>query len=238
MDIYYFESVPSTNTTLLDLSKKGAKSWTVCWTSDQTGGRGYAGNKWRIDKNQNLAVSILIKNELSRSELIYFNQWACNVVHQYLSQLSDRVFIKWPNDIIVFNKKVCGILIETHKADNQLNIITGIGLNINQKDYAGLPKAGSLFTQTGSEYDIQEILSGLLTELEESYHLIENKEWNLIANHYNNHLFRKDEVSSFKSKDKVFNGIIRSVDDFGRLIVELEDGALKAYQHKEIELLY
>jgi len=238
MEIYYFESVPNTNTALLDLSKKGAKSWTICWTSSQTQGRGYAGNEWKTEKGKNIAVSVLINNELNHQELVYFNQWVCNVICQYLSQLSSRVFIKWPNDIIVMNKKVCGILIETYKHDNQLSIILGIGLNVNQKDYPELPKAGSLFTQTGKEYDLEEILSDLLTELKKSYPKIENKEWDSIKKEYNQQLFRKDKVSSFKSNNEIFNGIIREVDKSGLLVVESEDKIIKAYRHKEIELLY
>jgi len=238
MEIYRFDSIPSTNTALAQLSKKGAKSWTVIWTSNQTQGRGYAGNEWKTEKGMNLAFSVLINSQLNHPELIYFNQWVCNIIHRYLSRFSNEVFIKWPNDIIVRNKKVCGILIETHKSDNQLNIISGVGLNVNQKDYSRLPKAGSLLTQTGKEYDLEEILSGLLTEMENSYHQIENEEWEEISLNYNRYLFRKDEIRSFKTNDEIFNGIIKQVNHSGFLVLELENGRVKTYQHKEIELLY
>jgi len=238
MEIYRFDSIPSTNTALAELSKKGAKSWTVIWTSNQTQGKGYAGNEWKTEKEMNLAFSVLINSKLTHVELIYFNQWVCNVIHHYLSRFSNEVFIKWPNDIIVRNKKVCGILIETHKSDNQLNIISGIGLNVNQKDYPGLPKAGSLLTQTGKAYDIEEILSGLLTEMKNSYHQVENKEWEKISLNYNRHLFRRDMMSKFIVNKNEFEGIIKEVDPHGQLIVEDSNGKTISFQHKEIELIY
>lgn len=238
MEIHQYDLASSTNTVLLEMSKKDAKSWTVVWTSNQTQGKGYAGNTWNSEKDKNLAVSILIKNDLDYKEMIFFNQWICISVCELLEKYSDDVCVKWPNDIIIKNKKVCGILIETHKSEDQLNIIVGIGLNINQTQFENLQKAGSLATQTNQFYDIEEILSCLLTKLENSYSLIENKEWDFIIKNYNSKLFRKDKVSVFKKGNELFNGIIQFVDDAGLLNLKLEDESVYKFKHKEIELLY
>lgn len=238
MEIHRYDSASSTNTVLLEMSKKDAKSWTVVWTSNQTQGKGYAGNSWNSEKDKNLAVSILIINDLNYKELIFLNQWVCNSVCELLEQYSDEVCVKWPNDIIIKNKKVCGILIETHKSDNQLNIIIGMGLNINQTNFENLNKAGSLATQTNQFYDIEEILSGLLTKLKDSYNLIQNKEWYSIIESYNSKLFRKGKVSVFKKENELFNGIIQSVDKSGLLHVKLENESINKFKHKEIELMY
>lgn len=238
MEIHHYESVSSTNAVLMEMSKKSAKSWTVIWTADQTNGKGYSGNLWLSEKNKNLAVSILIKSDLNYKELIFFNQWVCNCICEFLEIYSDEVEVKWPNDIIVKNKKVCGILIETYKSENQLNIISGIGLNVNQTNFKNLPKAGSMATQTKENYDLEEILSGLLTKLENSYHLIENKNWQQIIETYNSKLFRKDLISDFKVADEIFNGTIQSVDEFGILHVKLENNEVKSFKNKEIELMY
>src|SRR5690606_41820203 len=126
MEIQYYPSIPSTNTAALEMSKKGAKSWTVLWTTEQTQGRGYAGNKWLSQKGENMAFSVLIINNLNYDELIFFNQWVSNTVCEFLQGLSKEVYVKWPNDIVIGNKKVCGILIETYKTDNQMHIVTGV----------------------------------------------------------------------------------------------------------------
>ena len=238
MEILRYDSLSSTNAVLLEMSKKSAKSWTAIWTSDQTQGKGYAGNVWTSEKNQNIAVSLLIVNDLNYSELIYFNQWVCNCICELLGNYSNEVFVKWPNDIIIKNKKVCGVLIETYKSDNQMNIIIGIGLNVNQEDYSHLPKAGSIFTQTGKKLDLEEILSDLLTKLESSYDFIQNKDWNSIIETYNSNLFRKNKVSAFQSENQIFNGIIQEVNELGLLKVKLENNEFKEFKHKEIELLY
>ncbi|MGB6083579.1 biotin--[acetyl-CoA-carboxylase] ligase [Moheibacter sp.] len=238
MEIYHFESLPSTNSKLLELSKKNAKSWTVVSTFEQTAGKGYSGNQWTSEPNKNIAVSVLIKSELNYSELIYFNQWLCNTVAEYLKRFSDEVYVKWPNDIIIHNKKVCGILIETHRSESQLNIISGIGVNVNQTDFKLLPKAGSLATQTGKEFDLEEILSDLLTELVSSYRQIENREWENIFSNYNQNLFRLNQASEFMIKEEEFEAIIRGVDESGQLILENAAGELMKYPHKSIELIY
>ena len=238
MEIYHFESLPSTNSELIEMSKKNAKSWTVVYTFRQSNGKGYAGNQWSSEPDKNLAVSVLIKSVLSYDELIYFNQWLCYSDANYLSQFSDEIYVKWPNDIIIQNKKVCGILIETHKSDNELNIISGIGVNVNQTNFQNLEKAVSLKNQTQKEFDLKEILSGLLTELKNNYEWVEAKDWEKIKNLYNQRLFRVNQISLFKKEEKEFQGIIRGIDKFGQLMVETSDGKTHPFKYKEIELKY
>ena len=237
MEIHRYESLSSTNSELFELSKKNAKSWTVIWTSHQTEGKGYSGNTWISEPGKNIAVSVLIKSDLNYAELIYFNQWVCNVISDFLSTYTDEVSVKWPNDIIIKNKKVCGVLIETHKIDNQINIITGIGLNVNQTNFDLLPKAGSLATQTQEKYQLEEILSGLLTELEKSYYLVENKDWKTISLDYNKHLFLLNQTSEFIRNGELIGGIIRGVNDEGQLEIEINQ-KIHHFKHKEIELKY
>lgn len=238
MEIHKFDTIPSTNSALMDFSKKNAKSWTVFWTSNQTNGRGYSGNHWESNKDQNLAVSVLIKTELTYQELIYFNQWISNVVRKVISSYVPSAFVKWPNDIIAETKKVSGILVETYKHENQMNIVVGVGVNVNQTHFGELSKAGSLASITGQNYILEEILSDFLTEMQDSFVQIELKQWEYIQNTYLTHLFRKDVPSEFLKNQEIFSGIIRGVDSSGLLLVELSNGELKTFQHKEVELIY
>lgn len=238
MEIHKFDTIPSTNSALMDFSKKDAKSWTVFWTSNQTNGRGYSGNHWESNKDQNLAVSVLIKTELTYQELIYFNQWISNVVRKVISSYVPSTFVKWPNDIIAETKKVSGILVETYKHENQMNIVVGVGINVNQTHFGELSKAGSLASITGKNYDIEEILSDFLTEMQASFVQIEQKQWDKIHSDYLDYLFRKDRTSEFHIDNEFFNGIIRGVDSNGLLMVELENSEVRSYYHKQIELIY
>lgn len=238
MEIHKFESIPSTNSALIEFSKKNAKSWTVFWTTNQTDGRGYSGNQWLVQSGQNLAVSVLIKSELAYNELIFFNQWVSNCLQSCLSSHLDQVFVKWPNDIIAQEKKICGVLIETHKVGNELNMIIGMGININQMNFDGISKAGSMASLTHKNFNIEEILSELLTELESKYHQIEQKQWDNILTTYNLNLFRKNIISHFRSNNEDWKGIILEADNNGLLLIQLENGSIKKFQHKEVELIY
>lgn len=238
MEILRLKSIPSTNSALLEMSKKSAKSWTAVWTSHQTSGRGYAGNVWVSQKDKNIAVSVLIDSELGYDELIYFNQWAAVCIRNFLSDYISDIYVKWPNDILAHNKKIVGVLIETHKSHNSLKIILGIGLNVNQKEFPDLTHASSLALLGGKDFDLEEILSGLLTNLKNHYWVVENKDWKTILEDYNHYLFRRNQISLFKINGEIQQGIIRKVDEKGLLWVEFEKGNLQSFQHKEIEMIY
>lgn len=238
MEIHKFNSIPNTNSLLIEESKKGAKTWTVYWTDNQTAGRGYTGNSWQVEPYKNLQISVLIKSELDYKDLFFFNQWVCNCIYDLLAVYTDDVNVKWPNDIIIKGKKVCGILIETNKSKEFLNIITGIGLNVNQTDYSNFPKGGSMATQTGRQFELEEVLNKLLQIMFDSYVLIENKDWESIRETYNSRLFRRNIMSQFKKDGKIFRGKILDIDDNGSLRVETEDGMIRSFMHKEVELIY
>lgn len=238
MDILYYKSIPNTNTKLLELSKKNAKSWTALWTANQTKGRGYSGNKWNAEPNQNIALSLLIVSELNYDELIYFNQWISNSVASVLKRICNQVYVKWPNDLIIADKKVCGILIETRKRGNEMFIVTGIGLNVNQTNFENTPKASSLRLLTDQEYDLKVILSEILTEFKSTYYQIENKDWIKISEIYESALFKKDELGVFKENNLIFEAIIQGVSPKGELILKMRDGQIRYFAHKAVELLY
>lgn len=237
MKIISFENLPNTNDYLSDLSKKDAKSWTVIHAFNQTSGRGYAGNEWKIVPNENLTFSLLIKSNLDYMELIYLNQWIANSIYKSLSTYSEGFEIKWPNDIILNSKKVCGILIENSKQQQIMNSIIGIGLNLNQTDFNHLPKASSLANETARTYDIMTILNEIVDTFMQEYHLIEDRKFNEISDFYNQHLFRKDVISEFIEKQEHKKGIIREATNKGSLIVEI-DGERREFLHKQIELIF
>ena len=169
MDLIIFDTLPNTNEFLMEMSKKDANSWTVIYAKNQTKGKGYAGNEWKVIVGENLTFSFLLKTAYSFQELIYFNQWISNTICSFLKQFSANVKVKWPNDIILNNKKVCGILIENHRTNGVMNSVIGIGINVNQTDFNHLPKAISLNIATDKKYDIEEILTDLMRGFEKEF---------------------------------------------------------------------
>jgi birA, biotin-[acetyl-CoA-carboxylase] ligase region len=210
---------------------------TAVFTFNQTKGRGQYGNIWKVMPNENLAYSLAIKTSKINISDISLNYYTAIIVRDFLDNLTkETTKIKWPNDIILNGKKVCGILIEKKKINNDEFYIIGIGINVLQTDFTNLPKAGSIYSVTGININLlkfvekfhQNIIARLNQVLPEESILTE----------YNSNLFRKEEISVFQKNDLRQNGIIKNADKSGFLWIDLENEGLQKFFHKEIEMLY
>ena len=237
MEIITFDSLPNTNDYLRELTKKGAKSWTVIHAFNQTEGRGYAGNVWKVEQNLNLTFSLLIKSKLEYKDLIVLNEWVAYCLFVHLKNYTSNVEIKWPNDIIVNNKKLCGILIENFKLGEEMNSIVGIGVNLNQTDFNQFPKASSLANETDKSYDIVSFLTELLLVFKNNFQLIEENSFELIHNLYNEHLFKRNIQANFKIDGELVSGKIISCTKQGTLLVKI-NGECREFLHKQLELIF
>ncbi|MPT32093.1 MAG: biotin--[acetyl-CoA-carboxylase] ligase [Chryseobacterium sp.] len=210
---------------------------TAVFTFNQIKGRGQYGNIWKVMPNENLAYSLAIKTSKVNISDISLNYYTAIIVRDFLDNLTkETTKIKWPNDIILNGKKVCGILIEKKKINNDEFYIIGIGINVLQTDFTNLPKAGSIYSVTGININLlkfvekfhQNIIARLNQVLPEESILTE----------YNSNLFRKEEITVFQKNELRQNGIIKNADKSGFLWIDLEDEGLQKFFHKEIEILY
>ena len=236
--LFYIQQCSSTNDEIINLLKShdGIRELTL-YTFDQTKGRGQYGKTWDTAPNQNLAFSMaLLQNEVSQSDNL-FNFHTANILRDFIAKKTEtKVEVKWPNDIIIHHKKVSGMLIEKKKIGKNVYFIVGIGLNLLQRNFQNLPKAGSILTQTKKEFDLEnwtkEMHAFFLEKVFESVSLEE------ILDQYHHFLFKKDKVSVFEIDKIRQNGIIKKVDEQGYLWIDLENEGLKRFYHKEIKLLY
>ena len=152
----------------------------------------------------------------------------------------EAVRIKWPNDILSENKKLCGILIENvFKGTTLKHSIVGIGLNVNQQHFEALPKASSIKCLTQTHQDLDTLLYAILLALEEFYNRLKAEEYDSLKREYLTFLFRKNKPSTFKNTEgQMFVGIIKGISEKGALQVLLEDDVLQTFTLKEISLLY
>ena len=236
--LFYIQQCSSTNDEIINLLKShdGIRELTL-YTFDQTKGRGQYGNTWDTAPNQNLAFSMaLLQNEVSQSDNL-FNFHTANILRDFIAKKTEtKVEVKWPNDIIIHHKKVSGMLIEKKKIGKNVYFIIGIGLNLLQRNFKNLPKAGSILTQTKKEFDLENWTKEMHTFfLEKVFEPISSEE---ILDQYHHFLFKKDEVSVFEIGKIRQNGIIKKVDGQGYLWIDLENEGLKRFYHKEIKLLY
>lgn len=211
---------------------------TVVITGNQTSGRGQRGNTWFSEPGKNLTFSILIKP----SFLIVKNQFYLNVafslgLFDYLTKvLGTGVKVKWPNDIYVNGKKICGILIENHiQAQHIQHSIVGIGLNVNQRQHL-VPTATSMNLENWKDYNLEEVLPKLLEALEKRFLQLRSQDFKKLNDDYLASLYWRGEQHVFKSKDNTFEGTILGIDETGKLEVETKVGTIH-FDIKEIEFL-
>lgn len=234
--LFFLEKCNSTNEQIFDFITPENREPIALYTFNQTNGKGQYGNSWECAANLNLAFSIAQRvSGFSSSHTIRNFCTAVGLADFLAIMTNSPVQIKWPNDIIIRNKKVAGILSEMRNVNGTTFFVTGIGLNILQKDFSQLPKAGSLLTQTGLEFNPREIAVALFEHLSLTNDDCESER---ILDKFNEKLYRKNQVSVLEKKGVRQNGIIKYADADGYLWIDFEDEGLQKFFHKEIELLY
>lgn len=243
MHLIKLNATDSTNSYLRALStEKVLEDYTIVTASHQTKGRGQLGAIWDSEKDKNLICSVFKRHVELPIEKHFFISIvvSLSIVRALQKFQIPRLHIKWPNDILSEQKKICGILIENVIKQNAMEgSIIGIGLNINQTSFIELPNAASLRMLMGNVYNELEILEGIVNELRVHFNRLNLGEYVKLKAEYENLLFRKNKPSTFKHIDgHLFPGYIQGVNDSGLLQVLLEDDLIKAFDLKELKLLY
>lgn len=233
--LIYFNNCASTQDELIDFLNQHylSEDFLAVYTFNQTKGRGQYGNSWENLPEENLAYSFALKTKNINISDTCFNFYTAILVRDFIANLTKtEVKIKWPNDLILKNKKICGMLFEKNKN----YFVVGIGINILQENFKNLPKAGSVLSQTGLSFELKAFTESLNQYLFE--HLVQKEIPNNILELYQLNLYRKNEVSVFEKNEVRQNGIIQKVDENGYIWIDLENEGLQKFFHKEIELLY
>ncbi len=148
----------------------------------------------------------------------------------------EEVKIKWPNDILVRKKKICGMLIENSIQGETINqSVIGIGLNINQTDFP-IDTATSLSLVTQNQFDLNEELNSLIEKIEKRYLQLRSGKLHELKAEYLQNLLGMNQNRKFISNENEFEGLIRTVSDLGELVVET-DGIERFFSMKEISFV-
>lgn len=242
MKVIKLDAIDSTNEFLKGLSnKQELENFTVVTAESQTKGKGQMGAVWASEPSKNLIMSVLVKDFLLDICQIYNLNIAVSlaVISVLESYKIPDLSIKWPNDIMSYNKKIGGILIENSiKSDGAIISIVGLGLNVNQTNFKNLPKASSLAAVCGKQFDKEELLFSIMDKIESNI-----KSWKQHANiawsEYAGKLFKKGIPMPFSDQNNQnFMGIIQGISPIGKLQVLLEDDSISEFDIKEIQMLY
>ena len=228
---YY--TLNSSNTLAAQKAANGATEGTVIVAEEQTAGRGRHGREWQSSAGQNLLFSIVLRPSGAPSSLgrlmLYLSLGMFAVIERWCTPLP--VSIKWPNDILILQKKCCGILIESSLSNNQEinSLILGIGVNVNQLHFPEELEAGvtSLALANGRPLPRAPLLADILLSLEHEYLLFQGDESadKLVAR-YAKHLYRKGQRVTLNKKEpaEIIKGTLMGVQEDGGLILLTETG--------------
>lgn len=239
--IIRLEEVRSTNDYALHLlSENPPEEGLIILATQQTSGKGQAGNAWESEAGKNLTLSIILKPSfLKPSKQFYLSEITALSLRDLVNEYVKNVRIKWPNDIYVNNDKIAGILIENSFVGNQLEYsVIGTGLNVNQKSFPeNLPNPTSLYRKTGSELELSEVLQKLIQYMDHYYNLLLNQRYTEIRKSYLSRLYRFNETHSFKTAHGIIKGRITGVSENGQLEIASISGEYLYFGFKEIEFL-
>lgn len=249
--IHWFDTIDSTNTRLL-ADKEALPDRSVYAALFQTAGRGQKGNRWESRPGENLTFSILFKPEgIPAREQFILSQVVALGLLDFLRTEQVEATIKWPNDIYIGDRKVCGTLIEPTLSGGLLrSAVAGIGLNLNQSAFdPSLPNPTSLGLVTGQSYDLKatltRVLAPIFSRCDKLYSAYARNGYDA---EYMEHLYRRGEWHSFevmpatevptehRSGERLTARIL-GIDNAARLLLEHADGTLHPYSFKEIKYI-
>ncbi|MDM1346753.1 biotin--[acetyl-CoA-carboxylase] ligase [Myroides marinus] len=243
MNIIKLDAIGSTNTYLKEiLTHSNLENFTVVVTENQFQGKGQRGSVWVDEKGSSLTFSVLVKDLLSSPEYVFdLNILVALSVQQSLIKMLNLPFnIKWPNDILSYNKKIGGILIENIiKATGETLSVVGIGINVNQEDFSHLPQATSLYKACGHKIDKEELMYAIIDMLTSYCDKYRVEGSDFIWEEYKRNLYRINVPSAFElPSGERFMGIIVGVTRYGLLEVKKEDDSVELFEIKQLKLLY
>jgi len=235
-EVLYYPSVTSTNDIARRQALRKAPEGTAVIADRQTTGRGRLKRQW-VSPQGNIAVTVVLYPD--RKNLQYLTMLAAIAVQHSIEKTTGlKCQLKWPNDVLINNKKVCGILLESHAETESVKYaIVGIGINVNMKlvDYPEITSiATSLVDESGKEVSRLVLLRNLFIEMEKLYVDLQAGETPL--KEWRDSLITIGKKIHVRSGDELFEGICESVADDGSLMLRCEDGTLMKFMAGDVTL--
>jgi BirA family biotin operon repressor/biotin-[acetyl-CoA-carboxylase] ligase len=239
--IVYIECTESTNNyASRQVRENEVKAGTVFLAYEQTGGRGQHRNHWEAEAGKNLTMSIFMQPfflDIRRQFML--SKAVCLGVQAFLNLYVEGVKIKWPNDIYVGGRKICGILIENAVMNGIITqSIIGTGLNINQTEFLSeAPNPVSLKMITGEDYHLDEMLTGSLKAIDNFYQKLEAGQLDELDHAFYQNLYRLNEWHQYRDETRQYTGRIIGVNQIGQLKIQEQNGPVWEYHFKEVAYL-
>ena len=230
-----FDTISSTNDYLLRKEKNKNKDIKICIAEEQTKGRGRRGKSWISPKFKNIYFSL--NSYFKKEDLSGLSIAVALSVSKVLTKINVMSLIKWPNDLLVGNKKICGILIETAKVGELTKVVIGIGINVNM-EYSELidQEWTSIKLEKKQSVDRNSIITEMINQLCITLNKFEQEEFDYFLKKFTSLDLLKDREFTLKDKpNETFIG--KGIDNKGHLIAQnLKDQRIVKFSSGEVSL--
>ncbi len=237
--VHFAKETDSTNLWIKRLAKEGASEGTLALAEFQSAGRGRLGRSWEVPEGTSVMMSILLRPKFEPQYAPTLTLVMGMAVAKAVKSLGFDVSIKWPNDVVVSHKKICGILTEMGVRDGKIDYaVIGVGINVNIKEFPEemADKATSLYLESGKEFDRSQI-PGLVMEAFEEYYekFAATCDLSGLKEEYESILANYNQPVRVLAKEP-YEGVARGITDGGELLVEKTDGTIATVSTGEVSV--
>lgn len=241
-ELIHFDEIDSTNNYAKKIANEGCPHGTVIVAERQTMGRGRLGRCWESLNSDGLWFSIVLKPDMEPEKISIVTLAAAIAVVEGINETQGIVCgIKWPNDIILNNYKLGGILTELSAEPEHINyVVVGIGINVNQErnafDDEIKNKATSIKIYLGKTVSRVRLLEGILSKFEKVYNLLLQGKTQEIINIWSKYSVTLGKEVKIISKNTQYIGLAQAITSDGKLVVKCKDGEYREISSGEIQV--
>lgn len=224
-EIYYFDSIDSTNTKAKELAEEGHPSGTLVVADRQTAGKGRRGRSWESPTGIGIFMTLMLKPEINPNHASMLTLVAAMATTRAIRRVTGvPAMIKWPNDIVMNGKKVCGILTEMSAQFDYINhIVIGIGINVHNEDFPEeiAQTASSIYLESGQHIHRASLIEAFLEEFEDVYaEYLKTEDMEGLMKEYDSMLVNRGRQVRVLDPKEPFEGKAMGITKKGELIVD------------------
>lgn len=240
-EILYLDEVDSTNTAAKKAAENGAVHGTLVVSERQTGGKGRRGRAWDSPRGTGIFMTLILRPNMAPVHASMLTLVAALAVADGIRECTGaESLIKWPNDIVMSGKKVCGILTEMSADPDCINYVAvGIGINVNMEEFQEEIRgvAASIFTETGKKTKRSLLISAVMAAFERYYEVfMKTTDMSGLLEDYNGKLANCGRTVRVLDPAGEYSGTAIGIDREGELLVEMEDTTVRRVLSGEVSV--
>ncbi len=240
-DVLYFPETDSTNTRAKRLGDEGAVHGTLVAADRQTGGKGRRGRRWESPAGSSIYMSILLRPDIPPDQAPMLTLvMAQSTAEAIRIRTGEEALIKWPNDIVINGKKVCGILTEMSTEIQWINhVVIGVGINVNTEYFPEelTETATSIYLESGGKQQRSGLIAEVLKQFERYYAMfLETGNLSAMQEEYNRLLVNRNREVKVLEPGNEYNGYAIGINETGELLIRTEDGQIREVYAGEVSV--